>query len=87
MTDLDFPGVVQHDESKKKASGEADQALQDRRIYRILKEKKCRVKPFISVQHHSDIFCQLSIFNFHKKEDDTELLFYLMIQQLYSFTN
>lgn len=39
ITDLDFPGVVQHDESKKKTSGEADQALQDRRIYRILKEK------------------------------------------------
>lgn len=39
ITDLDFPGVVQHDESKKKTSGEADQALQDIRIHRILKEK------------------------------------------------
>lgn len=39
ITDLNFPAVVQHDESKKKTSGEADQALQDIRIYRILKEK------------------------------------------------
>lgn len=39
ITDLDFSGVVQHDESKKNSRGQADQALQDIRIYRILKKK------------------------------------------------
>lgn len=39
ITDLDFSSVVQHDESQKNSSGEADQALQDIRIYRILKKK------------------------------------------------
>lgn len=39
MTDLDFSSVVQHNESKENSSGEADQALQDIRIYRILKKE------------------------------------------------
>lgn len=39
MTDLNFSSVVQHDECQKNPSGEAYQALQDIRIYRILKKK------------------------------------------------
>lgn len=40
MTDLDFSCVVQHDESKENSSREADQTLQDIRIYRILGWRK-----------------------------------------------
>lgn len=52
ITDLNFSGVVQHDESHKNPSGEAYQALQDIRIYRILKKKLWTLKALVSIKHH-----------------------------------